>query len=434
MGCGHARDSCGELIMYALIDCNNFYASCERLFRPDLNFSPIVVLSNNDGCVIARSNEAKALKINMGEPYFKIKALCQQQHVHVFSSNYALYGDMSHRVMRVIDAYWPSIEVYSIDEAFIDLSTMPIHLHDSFCEALRAWVLKSTGIPTSIGIGQTKTLAKIANHVCKKELMVPVFNVSHQRDWLKRISIGDVWGVGRQWSKKLQALGVHTASDLAEMDLNRLRAQLNVVLVRTAMELQGTPCSQFQDSSPSQSIVSSRSFGEMQTEVFPLAQAISSHVARAYEKLRHQHLLVSRLTVFIQTNPFKRDAPQYNNQIQFKLIHPTDDIRLLTRIARQSLKKIYKPGFHYKKVGVCFDGLTQHCYQQLDLFHQPTEADLRKKEGLMDVLDGINQKFGRHTIQLAAVGFDKPWSMRADMQSPHYTTRWSDLPMIKNGT
>ena len=420
--------------MYALIDCNNFYASCERLFRPDLRLSPIVVLSNNDGCVIARSNEAKELKIPMGAPYFKIKAFCQQHHVHVFSSNYALYGDMSHRVMRVIDAYWPVIEVYSIDEAFLDLSTLPAHLHDSFCETLQAWVLKSTGIPTSIGIGQTKTLAKIANHVCKKELRVPVFNVAHQRNWLKQISIEDVWGVGRQWSKKLRSLGVHTASDLAQMDLERLTSQLNVVLMRTAMELQGTPCSTFQDNSPSQSIVSSRSFGEMQTEWFPLAQAVSGHVARAYEKLRHQHLLVSRLTVFIQTNPFERDAPQYNNQMQFKLIHPTDDIRLLTRIARKNLKKIYRPGFHYKKVGVCFEGLTQHRCRQLDLFHQHSEEDLQKTAGLMDVLDRINQKFGRHTIQLAAVGFDKPWAMRANMQSPRYTTQWSDLPTIKNGT
>lgn len=420
--------------MYALIDCNNFYASCERLFRPDLRFSPIVVLSNNDGCVIARSNEAKALKIKMGEPYFKIKALCKKHQVHVFSSNYALYGDLSHRVMRVIDAYWPSIEVYSIDEAFLDLSTLPTHLHDTFCTSLQAWVLKSTGIPTSIGIGQTKTLAKIANHVCKKERMVPVFNVTHQRDWLKRIPVGDIWGVGRQWSKKLQVLGIHTAADLAEMDLNHLKNQFNVTLMHTAMELNGTPCCPFQDHSPSKSIVSSRSFGDMQTEWAPLAQAVSSHVARAYEKLRHQHLLVSRLTVFIQTNPFKRDAPQYNNQIQFKLIHPTDDIRLITRIARKSLKKIYKPGFHYKKVGVCFEGLTQHGYQQLDLFHQPSEDDLQKKEGLMAVFDGINQKFGRHTIKLAAEGFDKPWAMRADMQSPRYTTQWSDLPVIKNGT
>ena len=420
--------------MFALIDCNNFYASCERLFRPDLRFTPIVVLSNNDGCVIARSNEAKALNIKMGEPYFKIKTLCQQHQIQVFSSNYALYGDMSYRVMRVIEAYWPVVEIYSIDEAFLDLTTLPTHLHNAFCAALQAWVLKLTGIPTSIGIGPTKTLAKMANHICKKELAIPVFNMTHQRDWLNKIAIGEVWGVGRQWSKKLKALHIHTAYDLAKMDLSLLKIKFNTMLMRTAMELQGTPCCGFQDDSPRQSIVSSRSFGDMQSEFNPVAQAVSSHVARAYEKLRHQKLQVGRLTVFIRTNPFRRDLSQYDNKIQFKLIHPTDDIRLITRIAKRCLQKIYKPGFYYKKVGVCFEDLSSNDYQQLDLFSQPTGMSLQKKDDLMRVFDGINEKFGRHTIKLAAEGFDKSWSMRADMQSPHYTTQWSDIPTIRNKT
>ena len=417
--------------MYALIDCNNFYASCERLFRPDLRDKPIVVLSNNDGCVIARSNEAKALNIKMGEPYFKIKALCQQQHVQVFSSNYALYGDISHRVMSVIDSSWPHIEIYSIDEAFIDLSTLPAHKLNQFCIDLQAWILKATGMPTSIGIGQTKTLAKIANHVCKKELNIPVFNINEQRDWLQRIDVGDVWGVGRQWTKKLTAQGICTAADLATSDLSSLRSRFNVILMRTAMELQGISCCALQDTSPNQSIVSSRSFGDMQTQFEPLAQAVSSHVARAYEKLRQQQLQVLRLTVFVRTNPFRRDLPQYDNKIQFKLVQPTDDLRLITRIARRCLFKIYKTGFHYKKVGVYFEDLTNQNHRQLDLFNQPTDACLHKKDDLMNVLDGINQKFGRHTIKLAAEGFSKPWAMRADMQSPHYTTRWSDLPVVQ---
>ncbi len=421
-------------MMYALIDCNNFYASCERLFRPDLSDKPIVVLSNNDGCVIARSNEAKALKIKMGEPYFKIKALCQQRHVHVFSSNYALYGDISHRVMSMIESSWPGIEIYSIDEAFLDLSTLPAHRHNDFCVDLQAWILKSTGMPTSIGIGQTKTLAKIANHVCKKELNIPVFNVSEQHDWLQRIDVGDVWGVGRQWTKKLTMLGICTAADLAASNLSSLRSQFNVILMRTAMELQGTRCCNLQDASPNQSIVSSRSFGDMQTAFEPLAQAVSSHVARAYEKLRHQKLQVLRLTVFVRTNPFRRDLPQYDNKIQFKLVQPTDDLRLITRVARRCLFKIYKTGFHYKKVGVYFEGLTSQGQRQLDLFNQPTDESLHKKDSLMNVLDGINHKFGRHTIKLAAEGFSKPWAMRADMQSPHYTTQWSDLPVVKNRT
>lgn len=204
--------------------------------------------------------------------------------------------------------------------------------------------------------------------------------------------------------------------------------------MRTAMELQGTPCCSIHDAAPNQSIVSSRSFGDMQTQFEPLAQAVSSHVARAYEKLRHQQLQVLRLTVFVRTNPFRRDLPQYDNKIQFKLVQPTDDLRLITRIARRCLFKIYKKGFHYKKVGVYFEDLTSQGHRQLDLFNQPTDESLHKKDDLMNVLDGINHKFGRHTIKLAAEGFSKPWAMRADMQSPHYTTQWSDLPVVKNRT
>ncbi len=383
---------------------------------------------------IARSNEAKALNIKMGEPWFKIKALCRQHHVQVFSSNYALYGDISWRVMSVIDSSWPEVEIYSIDEAFLDISTLPAHLHTDFCIRLQKWILKSTGIPTSIGIGQTKTLAKIANHVCKKELGIPVFNVSDQRDWLKRIEVGDVWGVGRQWTKKLQAMGVFTAADLAAVHSGSLRRQFNVVLMRTAMELQGISCDCLQDAVPNKSIISSRSFGEMQTEFLPLAQAVSSHVARACEKLRQQKMLAGHLTVFVRTNPHRQELPQHDIKIQFKLLNPTDDLRLITRIARRCLLKIYKPGFHYKKAGVCFDDLISNAAMQLDLFNQPTTIELDKKDDLMNVFDRINRKFGRHTIKLAAEGFNKPWAMRADMQSPGYTTRWSDLAVIRNRT
>ncbi len=420
--------------MYALIDCNNFYASCERLFRPDLQTKPIVVLSNNDGCVIARSNEAKALQIKMGEPYFKIKALCLKNNVHVFSSNYALYGDISHRVMSIIDSSWPNIEVYSIDEAFLDLSTLPAHMHHDFCNSLRAYILKSTGIPTSIGMGQTKTLAKIANHICKKELNIPVFDITTHRSWLQKIDVGDVWGVGRQWTKRLKTLGISNAADLASLNLNVARVQFNVVLMRTVMELQGVSCNGVQDCSPSKSIVCSRSFGQMQTELSPVAQALSSHVKRAYEKLRQQHLLVNRITVFVFGNPFRPDLPQYNNKIQFNLICPTDDLRLMTQVAKRCLAKIFKPGFYYKKVGICCEELTSHNQIQMSLFDEPTELHCHKKDDLMNVFDRINQKFGRHAISLAAEGSSKPWAMRSDMKSPHYTTQWSDLPLIRNGT
>ncbi len=420
--------------MYALIDCNNFYASCERLFRPDLWDKPIVVLSNNDGCVIARSNEAKALGIKMGEAYFQVKGLCKQHKVHVFSSNYILYGDLSERVMSLVQEAWMEVEIYSIDEAFLDLSTMPASLHDSFCTDLQQRILKAVGIPTSVGIGKTKTLAKIANHICKKELKIPVFNINNQNEWLKRIEVGEVWGVGRQWHKKLVNLGIYTAHDLATAHWPLLKKQFNVMLQRTAMELQGVPCAGLEDIMASKSIMSSKSFGEMQSDFNALAQAVSSHCARACEKLRRQNLLAQRVYVFVRTNPFRQDLPQHHKRLEFKLVNPTDDLRLITRIAKLCLKKIFKSGYHYKKVGVCLEQLIDKQYQQMDLFHQPDKASLVRKDQLMAVFDKINHKYGRHSIKLAAEGYSKPWAMRAALKSPSYTTSWLDLLVVRNLT
>jgi len=417
--------------MYALIDCNNFYASCERLFRPDLRERPIVVLSNNDGCVIARSNESKALGIKMGAPFFEVKALCKRHKVVVFSSNYTLYGDLSHRVMSVIDESWPHVEIYSIDEAFLDLSSMPVQLHEAFCLSLQKKVLKDTGIPTSIGIGPTKTLAKIANHLCKKELKIPVFNVTEQRHWLKKIAVGDVWGVGRQWAKKLINQGIETAHDLAQANAHLLKKQYNVVMMRTAMELQGVPCAGLEDVAPKQSIMSSKSFGEMQSDLDALEQAVSAHCARAWEKLRAQGLVAQHLMVFLQTNRFRADLPQYSPHLQFKLVNPSDDLALITKVAKLCLSKLYKEGYQYKKVGVCLDQLIPKNPLQLDIFHQPSDESLLKKEQLMTVFETINRKYGRQTIRLAAEGYSKPWAMRAELKSPAYTTRWSDLPRVK---
>lgn len=418
--------------MYALIDCNNFYASCERLFRPDLRDKPIVVLSNNDGCVIARSNESKALGIAMGEPFFKIKALCKQHQIYAFSSNYTLYGDLSHRVMTTIEEAWPHCEIYSIDEAFLDLSSMPVNQHDTFCVALQKKILKETGIPTSIGIGQTKTLAKIANHCCKKVFKTPVFNVSAQREFiLKQIAVGDVWGIGRQWSKKLMNRGIHTAWDLASMNAHLLKKQFNVVMMRTAMELQGIPCGGLEETQPKQSIMSSKSFGQMQTQYSSVAQSLSSHCARAVEKLRQQQLVAQRMYVFVQTNRFREDLAQHFQSIEVNFINPTDDLRIITKFAKKCLRRIFKPGYHYKKAGVCLEDLIPKDPRQLDMFHQPSDETLEKTEVLMSIFDRINQKFGRSTIRLAAEGYSKPWAMRAELKSPAYTTRWSDLPVVQ---
>jgi len=416
--------------MFALIDCNNFYASCERLFRPDLRNQPIVVLSNNDGCIIARSNEAKALGITMGEPYFKVKALCTQHRVHVFSSNYAFYGDMSFRVMCVIEDSWTAVEVYSIDEAFLDLSTMPVAMHNLFCQDLQRRILKHTGIPTSIGIGRTKTLAKIANHIAKKELKIPVVNICDKQHWLDKIDVGEVWGVGRKWHKKLVQHGIYTAGDLAGANSTFIKNSFNVVLIRTALELRGISCTGLEETEKKQSIVSSRSFGSLQTEYEHLAEAISSHCARAYEKMRQQQLIAQHLSVFVQSSRFRNDLPAYHNRIDFRLVQATDDLRYLTRVAKFCLKKIYKKGIHYQKAGVLLGDLIDKNHRQMDLFNQTSDAVLAKTEQVMSVFDAINHKFGRHTLYLAAEGSKKPWSMKRHKKSPGYTTQWSDLPLV----
>lgn len=417
--------------MFCLIDCNNFYASCERLFRPDLSNKPLIILSNNDGAIIARSNEAKELGIQMGEPFFKIKGFCKQNKVHVFSSNYTLYGDLSQRVMNVIEREWPHCEVYSIDEAFLDLSSLPSSEHESFCNALQKKILKETGIPTSIGIGKTKTLAKIANHLCKKIFKTPVFYINQDNlGLLKEIDIDDVWGIGHQWSKKLRNYGIHTAFDLAAANPHVLKKKFNVVLMRTVMELQGTSCSGLEEIAVKQSILSSKSFGEMQISFEQVAQAVSSHCARAVEKMRSQHLVAKRMCVFVHTNRFREDLAQYFQSIEVNFINPTDDLRIITKMAKRCLRQIFKSGYHYKKAGVCLEDLISNKVQQLALFHQPSTERLEKTQQLMAAFDGINQKYGRSTIRLAAEGYHKPWAMRAELKSPAYTTRWSDLPCV----
>lgn len=416
--------------MYALIDCNNFYASCERLFRPDLHNKPIIILSNNDGAIISRSNEAKALGIKMGEPYFRVKGFCKQYNVHVFSSNYTLYRDLSQRVMSVIEEFWQDMKIYSIDEAFLDLSTMPASLHDNFCVNLQKRILQYTGIPTSIGIGSTKTLAKMANHICKKELKIAVFNISRQQDWLKRISVGEVWGIGRQWQKRLIQQGIYTAYDLASMNAHLLRKQYNIILMRTAMELQGISCLSLEAAESRHSILSSRSFGTMQTEFDHLAQAISSHCANACEKLRRQRSLVQSIFIFVKTNHFRADLVQYHQAITIKLETPTDDLRLITHYGKEGLRQIYKPGFQYKKVGICLEELISKEHLQLDIFHLP-KPQLEKTEQIMTVLEAIHRKYGRHSIKLAAEGYSKAWAMKSELKSPAYTTRWQELPIVK---
>lgn len=415
--------------MFALIDCNNFYASCERVFRPDLNHRPVIVLSNNDGCVIARSNESKALGIKMGEPYFKVKALCKQNKVQVFSSNFTLYGDFSGRVMSIIESSWPEVEIYSIDEAFLDLSTMQKQSIHEFCVQLQKRIYQCTGIPTSIGIGETKTLAKVANFIAKKKLATPVFALDDKPYWLKKIEVGDVWGIGLQWSKKLNALNIMTAYDLID-SMARIKNQLNVTVLRTALELSGQCCLDLNEWGYKKSIVSSSSFGEMQTTLSSLKEAVSYHCAKAWKKMRKQEACAHYLSVSIYSNRFRTTLQQYSNTAGFKLIHPSDDVRVLTKHSLDCLQHIYKEGFYYKKCGVMLTDLTNKQVHQLDLFSEILPQTKENTIRLMNTIEAINKKYGSQTMHLAAEGMKKPWSMKQKIKTPCYTTRWADIPVV----
>lgn len=414
--------------MFALIDCNNFFVSCERVFRPDLMNKPVIVLSNNDGCAIARSNEAKALGIKMGEPYFRISALCQKYNVQVFSSNFALYGDFSDRVMSIIQSNWPQVEVYSIDEAFLDLSSLPEDKIADFCATLRSKILRWTGIPTSVGIGTTKTLAKAANFIAKKKLATPVFYLANKNNWLSQLDVNDIWGIGRQWSKKLKESNIQTASDL--LNSNAIFIKKNVVLLRIIKELQGISCLTLNDITPKKSIVSSASFGILQTELTALKEAASSHCKTAWSKMRKQKSCAQYISVCISSNRFRDDLPQYANTSAIQLIHATDDLRELTRQAINCLEKIYKNGVYYQKCGVLFSDVTNKNHQQLDMFSEISEAHQENSDKLMNVIESINHKYGRQTIHLAAEGINKNWAMKHESKTPCYTTRWSELPTV----
>ena len=414
--------------MFVLIDCNNFFASCERLFRPDLSHKPIVVLSNNDGCVIARSNEAKALGIGMGEPYFKVRSLCQQHHVHVFSSNYGLYRDLSERVMAVIQEAWEETEIYSVDEAFLDMQTLPAHLIEPFCWDLHAKILRATGIPTSIGIGATKTLAKAANCIAKKKLKVPVFFINHSQHWLKELAVEDVWGVGRRWGEKLYAMGIRTAFDLYQLDDNISKRKFNICLNRSILELRGVVCQDLNVFEKNKSILSSRSFGHVQTSYQVLRQAISMHCHIAWEKLRQQTLKTQHICVFAYANFFNSGLKQHSFSANSPFLQSTDDLRVIMKYAHLCLKKWYQADIPYKKCGIYLSELTDKNMRQYDFFHNTGEETLQHAEKMMQIIEAINHKYQNKVIHLAAEGMQKPWAMKSALRTPAYTTKWTDLP------
>ncbi|MEH6498198.1 MAG: translesion error-prone DNA polymerase V subunit UmuC [Pseudoalteromonas distincta] len=413
--------------VFALIDCNSFYASCERVFRPDLHRVPIVVLSNNDGCVIARSADAKPF-VKMGEPYHQIRGTLQRNGVLAFSSNYALYGDISERVMTVIESLVPALEVYSIDEAFADMTG--IENREALGRQIRAQVLQLTGIPTCVGIAPTKTLAKLANHAAKRWQkqtggVVDICDPERCDKVLKALPVDEVWGVGRRMNAHLTAMGIKTAWDLAQADAWTLRKQFSVVIEKTARELRGTPCLALEEAAPpKQEICSSRAFGQRLYAIEPIREAVATYAARACEKLRAQGSQCKRIRVAIRTGMFNPEEAKFAKGIVCELPHPSDDTRLIVRAALQGLDAIYRPGHAYAKAEIMLLDLRQQGEFTDDLFAQTQPASAEK---VMGVLDEINARWGRGTLRPARVPITPGWGMKRELKSPSYTTRWDEL-------
>ena len=414
----------------ALVDCNNFYVSCERVFRPDLKNVPVVVLSNNDGCAVSRSNEAKALGVRMGQPWFECKDLADTHGIVALSSNYALYADMSNRVMSILSTYSPRHEVYSIDECFVDLTGTPKLREVSY--QMRERVMQWTGIPVCVGMGPTKTLAKLANHIAKKHPRSKgVFNFNdlsevQQETMLSRIEVGEVWGVGRRISARLAEHGIYTVQDLRIAHTATLRAEFGVVLEKTQRELQGTACVDLQEAVPDkQQIISSRSFGNTVTDVAVLKDAMSTFVANACVKLRAQGSHAALLQVFLHTNRFRKDLPQYNPCITVPLPQPTNDSLVVNRWADHLVGRMFKPGYAYKKAGVMLGDISPLGRYQTDWLEPPQATDTR----LMTTLDKLNQRYGRGTVKVSTQGAHTGWQMRQERKSPNYTTNWDTLPL-----
>jgi DNA polymerase V len=415
----------------ALVDCNNFYVSCERLFRPDLAGVPMVVLSNNDGCVVSRSNESKALGIKMGQPWFECKELAEEHGILAFSSNYELYADLSNRVMKTLSDFSPSQEVYSIDECFVDLTGVPKLRDVSY--AMRQRVGMWVGMPVCVGIGPTKTLAKLANHVAKKHprskgvFNYNALNAEQKTRLLAQLPVEEVWGVGRKLTKKLALHGVQTVLDLREAHIPTLRSEFGVVMEKTQRELQEVACIKLEEvQAGKQQIISSRSFGSMVTELPVLKDALSTFVANACAKLRAQACHAAVIQVFLQTNRFRKDLPQYMPSLAVPLPHPTNSTLEVNRWADYLCERMFKEGYQYKKAGIMLSEISPVTRQQGDLLETAPASDSR----LMQALDSLNKRYGRGAVKVSTQGIYDQWQMRQERKSPCYSTRWDQLPVV----
>lgn len=413
--------------MYALVDCNNFFVSCERVFRPGLNGRPVVVLSNNDACVVARSNEAKALGIPMGIPVFQIRPLIRRHRIVCCSSNYTLYGDMSRRIMALLNFYTPDLEIYSIDEAFLDLSEVPGNQLADYGREITRYIQKATGIPVSVGIASTKTLAKIANHYAKKhpetQGVYHIHSQAQQTHLLQQTEIGEVWGIGQRLKNKLNQYHIYTAHALTCMSREWVRKYMTVTGERTWEELQGYPCIITDQPETKKQICTSRSFGQLLTDYLPLSEAISYFTSRCAEKLREQHTCATAVLVFLQTN-----QPTYVTSHTISLPVATNSTIELTHYALLTLRKIFKTGYRYLKAGVIVTGIIPEYPRQANLFDQ---VDRSKQQRLMTTLDTISLKYGKDTVRLASQGYNTQWHMQRNHLSPCYSTSLKDAIVIK---
>ncbi|MET0461634.1 MAG: Y-family DNA polymerase [Chitinophagaceae bacterium] len=419
--------------MIALADINNFYASCEKMFDPSLNGRPVIVLSNNDGCTIARSEEAKALGVKMGSPALWVEQHLRGQKVAIYSSNYTLYGSMSDRVMKIFRSFVARVEVYSIDEAFLDLSHVPeIELY-STAAAIRKMILEHTGLIVSIGVAPTKALAKMANHHAKKnyrEHGVWVADTKQQIDHLlNETAIDDVWGIGWQYQKFLKGKKVHTAKDFVALPDDWVKNNLTVVTQRLLFELRGIQCFEWEESVvPKKNIRTSRSFQELLTTFRELQAPLASHAAACAKKLRDEKSCAKSIQVFIQTNPFRGTDKQYAGSIEIPIPVPTNNTQELVKYAMRALQRVFKPGYNYHKCGVTVQELVPQEARQLGLFDQ---RDRVRDDRLMQALDQANSQFGKDIVRYATQGYETNWHLRAKRLSPRYTTRMDEIMVVK---
>lgn len=415
--------------IFALVDCNNFYVSCERVFNPRLEKKPVLVLSNNDGCAIARSNEVKKMGIPMGAPFFKWKKFCEENNVTVLSSNYELYGDMSDRVMNVLQSLSPDMEIYSIDEAFLKWDGMsPSDLLTHMLE-IRKTIKQWVGIPVSIGYAPTKTLAKVANHIAKTQMQEGVFDLIDpvkRKIMLEDFPLEKIWGVGRQLSVRLKKMNIHNAQALCDSDPKKMRHYFSVVMERMVQELRGFSCLGLETPAPRKQIISSRSFGKPVTQLQELEEAVSHYAATASVRLREQGSVARGISVFLQTNRFSESQSYYGNSVSLSFPIPTNDTAKIIALAKEGLRHLFKSGYRYKKAGIMLLDLRPTTMRQYDFFN----SENPKREILMRTLDTINEIYGKNTVYHAAQGVQREWQMKFEHRTPRYTTRWSELLLV----